>query len=432
MKRLFALVAAATSVFFAGNSYAQTDEREPGLYAIVGEESVPLAYTNGTVHSSSTGILGVEFGKKYCTYKGASSGVVASSTFVMVIDPEKKAITRSMKAYNPFIKTMTPNNVLVLPLSVDKDKRVFEEGKSIAGINISVKDRMDFEWEQISDNSFEIRVLNLIPGEYGFVFRPAKLGEFDYSGLLGFTIPEETPVSCANQSESPKVFMSYNVRNGIGMDDQRLYSRPADVIKEYAPDIVALQELDRGTNRAGGADVISEIARLTDMTATYAKAIDFNGGEYGVGLLSKTEPVRTGSVSLPGREERRVLLMAEFEEYIFCSTHLSLTEEDRLASIDIIEDALREFSKGLDKPVYIAGDWNDTPDSETLSRIREHFVILSDTESFTFPADEPRTTIDYIAVWKENGLGPDVKTSKALTAPDCVSSDHRPVVIVLQ
>lgn len=179
------------AIFLTNNSaYAQMDEREPGIYAIVGEESIPLVYSNGTTSVSSTGILGVELGKRKCTYKGASSGIIASDTFVMVIDPEKKGIVKNMKSYNPFIKSMTPNNVLVIPLIADKKKRTFEEGKTIAGINVTVKDRMDFEWEQISDNSFEIRVLNLIPGEYGFIFRATRLAEFDYSGLFGFTITE--------------------------------------------------------------------------------------------------------------------------------------------------------------------------------------------------------------------------------------------------
>ena len=189
MRTIQFLFAALVCAFaFNINADAQMDEREPGLYAIVGEESIPLVYSNGTASVSSTGILGVELGKKKCTYKEPTSGVLASGTFVMVINPEKKGITRSMKSYEPFIKTMTPNNILVLPLTVDKNKRVYEEGKTIEGINISVKDRMDFEWEQISDNSYEIRVLNLIPGEYGFVFRPAKLGEFDYSAIFGFTV----------------------------------------------------------------------------------------------------------------------------------------------------------------------------------------------------------------------------------------------------
>lgn len=227
------------------------------------------------------------------------------------------------------------------------------------------------------------------------------------------------------------VLMSYNVKNGEGMDGQRLYSRTAAVITLCRPDVVALQELDRGTKRVAGADVAEELARITGMKSVFARAIDFGGGEYGVGILSAQAPLRTKSVPLPGREENRVLLMAEFGKYIFCCTHLSLTKEDRLASVAIIDAALREFSEGCRKPVYIAGDWNDTPDSETLSRFRERFSILSDTDAYTFPADKPARTIDYIAIWKGNRFGVRRKPSCAFTPADSLASDHRPVVVGL-
>lgn len=191
MKKARIIVATLLSTFFfAVNAYAQMDERQPGLYAIVGEESIPLTFSNGTTSVSTTGILGVEVGRTRCIYRKPSSGVEASGMFVMVIDPEQKAIVKKLKSYKPFFKKMTPNDVLVLPLTVDGNKRIYEEGKTIAGINVSIKDRMDFEWEQITDNSYEIHVQNLIPGEYGFVFRPSKLGEFDYSAIFGFTITE--------------------------------------------------------------------------------------------------------------------------------------------------------------------------------------------------------------------------------------------------
>lgn len=186
----FLAVSLFCAIFFNINANAQLDERKSGIYAIVDGKSVPLTYSSGIQHNASTGILGVELGKKKCTFRKPTSGTMASDTFVLVIDPEKKAVVRNITVYDPFIKSITPDDMLVLPLTVIKNKRVYEEGKTIAGINVSVKDRMEFEWEPISDNSFEIRVLNLTKGEYGFVFRPAKLGEFDYSAIFGFTISE--------------------------------------------------------------------------------------------------------------------------------------------------------------------------------------------------------------------------------------------------
>lgn len=54
--------------------------------------------------------------------------------------------------------------------------------------------------------------------------------------------------------------MSYNIRNGRGMDDVADFRRTADVIIKACPDIVAVQEIDSVTGRSGGKDVLREIA----------------------------------------------------------------------------------------------------------------------------------------------------------------------------
>lgn len=190
-KKYLIITALFCALFFSFDAFAQMDEREPGLYAIVEGESIPLSFSNGTTLVSTHNLIGVEVGQRKFAYSGASSGVVASDKFVLVIDQMKKDITRTRKAYYPFVKSMTPNSILILPLGVDGKRRVYEEGKTYFGINFNIKDRMDFEWEQISDNSFEIRIINLIPGEYGFIFRAARMAEFDYCAIFGFTYPEE-------------------------------------------------------------------------------------------------------------------------------------------------------------------------------------------------------------------------------------------------
>ncbi len=63
---------------------------------------------------------------------------------------------------------------------------------------------------------------------------------------------------------------------------------------------------------------------MTGMHARFCRAIDYDGGGYGVGLLSRDEPLAVRRIPLPGREEARVLLMAEFPGYVVCVTHLSL------------------------------------------------------------------------------------------------------------
>ena len=220
--------------------------------------------------------------------------------------------------------------------------------------------------------------------------------------------------------------MSYNVRNGRGMDDSVDYSRAAKVINDFAADLVAVQELDSASGRSGGAVVLDTLAALTGMHASYARAIDFDGGGYGIGILSKGRPLRTQKIPLPGREEERVLLVAEFEDYIVLATHLSLTEEDRMMSARLIVSACREFAK----PAILAGDLNDEPSSEMIRFLSEELTLVSDTTQATYPADRPRGCIDYIFIRNTTNNKFISSASGVTDAP--VESDHRPVYSVLE
>ena len=88
-----------------------------------------------------------------------------------------------------------------------------------------------------------------------------------------------------------------------------------------------------------------------------------------------------------------MLLAADFDDFTFAATHLSLDEADRLDAIDRIEAELLPS----DKPVFLAGDWNAVPGDTTLRRVGRSFRLLSGTAP-TFPADAPVKCIDYVAV----------------------------------
>lgn len=220
--------------------------------------------------------------------------------------------------------------------------------------------------------------------------------------------------------------MTYNVKNGAGMDGVTDYARTASVIIHEKPDVVAIQELDSVTGRSKGAYVLDELGKQTGMHATYAPAIDYDGGKYGIGILSKKQPLHVYRYALPGREEARALLVVEFKKYVYACMHLSLTEEDRIASLPII----REATSGFDKPVFIAGDWNDTPDSPFIQEMQKDFRILSPTDQLTCPADEPKACIDYIAVKKD--CKPKHFAFFSYVAPASVESDHRPVNVFIK
>ena len=220
--------------------------------------------------------------------------------------------------------------------------------------------------------------------------------------------------------------MSYNIRNAKGMDNVRNVQRIANVINNEAPDVVAVQELDSMTTRSNQTYVLAEIAERTQMHASYAPAISFQGGKYGIGILSKEKPLDIQTFPLPGREEERMLMVAEFKDYFFACTHLSLTEEDRLASLEIIKNSVCTSHK----PFFLAGDLNDKPESEFIKALQQDFQILTNVKQATFPAPEPTETIDYIAVWKQRTN--DLVTLSSQVVEEPLASDHRPITVTLR
>ncbi|MDE5944263.1 MAG: metallophosphoesterase [Rikenella sp.] len=215
--------------------------------------------------------------------------------------------------------------------------------------------------------------------------------------------------------------MTYNVRGGMGMDDRRDYDRASAVVRDHRPDICALQELDSITGRNGRTDALQEFAERTGMYGTFARAIDYDGGAYGIGLLSKEKPEAVKRIALPGREEARVLIVAEFSDYVFLATHFSLTEADQSTSVRMVDSIAASYPG---RAVFLAGDLNFTPDSELFKALRRTFLPLNDIKQASWPADKPTQTIDYI--W--GYLGGDrfyrADDRGVIDAP--VQSDHRP------
>lgn len=228
--------------------------------------------------------------------------------------------------------------------------------------------------------------------------------------------------SCSNKSDQLTI-MSYNIHNGIGLDKITDYDRIGALIKEYQPDVVAIQEIDSATTRSGGEYVLGRIEEASGMYASFAPAIDFQGGKYGIGILSRQKPLDVKRLPLPGSEEPRALIIAEFPDYVFACTHLSLTEADRNASARIISEAAKEYSK----PFFIAGDFNAEPESQFIQTITTVFTPLSGTVYPTFPADNPEIVIDYIMAYNPTAGNIIVEEAEVIEEP--LISDHRPVIV---
>ena len=228
-------------------------------------------------------------------------------------------------------------------------------------------------------------------------------------------------LTCLTFSALGQKVMSYNVRHCAGMDWVMDYDRTANVIAEQQPDVVALQELDSMTGRSGQLYQLGELADRTKFFPVFGSAIDYDGGKYGVGILTREQPLSVKRIPLPG-EEPRVLLVVETKDYVLACTHLDLEEEARLASVPLIVEEAQRWQK----PFILAGDWNDTLGSPLLQAITKSFTLLSGNTP-TFPADKPQECIDFIALF--NTQTADALDSIVIDEP--AASDHRPLVVTL-
>jgi len=237
----------------------------------------------------------------------------------------------------------------------------------------------------------------------------------------------------------PLTVLSYNIHHGEGTDGVIDLQRIANVIRHASPDFVALQEVDRGTDRANGVDQAQLLADLLDMPAVFGTALEFDGGQYGNALLTRHAILSSVSHIVPHSEGRepRILLEAEVELASGRGTGSSLRvlvthldhlrgDADRLAAVEVIERVVE--TRG-DVPMILAGDLNAAPGSAPLERLRQNWLIAGDGEPLpTIPVVQPVRQIDYL-LCRPSGRW---KVVEARVLDDSEASDHRPIAAVLE
>ncbi|MBC7904022.1 MAG: endonuclease/exonuclease/phosphatase family protein [Gemmatimonadaceae bacterium] len=212
----------------------------------------------------------------------------------------------------------------------------------------------------------------------------------------------------------------------------------AKVISDQRPDLVALQEVDVYTMRSGsGLNEASEIAKLAGMPYFFfAKAINHDGGEYGVAILSRYPLSKMKSRSLPdsigSKAEKRTLGSALValpggRKILFASTHLDAGRGDarRVMQMQAVSDMLAQEKI----PVIIAGDLNAQDNSEVIKILDRNFTRTCISNcGFTIPEIKPNKTIDYIA------FRPAAQFSvlKHEVINESYASDHLPVFAEVQ
>ncbi len=220
--------------------------------------------------------------------------------------------------------------------------------------------------------------------------------------------------------------MSYNVHHCRGVDKKIDYTRIAEVITRVSPHYVALQELDSATTRNNGKVCIDELAAETGMHATYASAIKFGGGSYGIGVLSREKPISSRVVPLVSCGEARRLLIVEFDRCVVCCTHFPLNSDDRMASARVVCEALQ----GCDKPLFLVGDMNCSVGDDEQLLLARSFKVLNNPAYATYPSINAEECIDFVYALDNGYIY--TPTKSVVLVGDSLASDHLPLYVDVQ
>ncbi len=242
---------------------------------------------------------------------------------------------------------------------------------------------------------------------------------------------------CGKMKQKTKITVaSYNVQCfSYGTQLEQI----SEEIKNISPDIIGIQELDYNTGRTKNTNQLEQIAQATDYKYFYfSKAIDFDGGEYGHGIMSKY-PI-TSFETIPFKNqygEKRCFSRAELEinkkKIVFYNTHLEV-------SGTIQDEQIAEIFELAQKDEYsiITGDMNCTPIAYKDCYNSDKMLSLNGGNNFvnfinTYPqSEDSKTPIDNIIISKSFDCYFDDKTNSNLIINKTENSDHNMIYAHLE
>jgi endonuclease/exonuclease/phosphatase family metal-dependent hydrolase len=222
---------------------------------------------------------------------------------------------------------------------------------------------------------------------------------------------------------------TYNIRHGRGMDGQVDLARTASAVRALQADVIGLQEVDRNVERSGAVDEPRILGETLGLHHTFGAFFPYQGGEYGMAILSRFPIVRSEALRLPDGNEPRIALLAELvlpsgRRVLAVNVHFDWVQTDSFRYRQA--EALAAVLDTVSLPMILLGDFNDIPGSRTLERWRARFATVEKPadDHFTFSSVTPEKEIDHIL------LGPNAAwmPARGRVVTDTVTSDHRAFV----
>jgi endonuclease/exonuclease/phosphatase family metal-dependent hydrolase len=263
-----------------------------------------------------------------------------------------------------------------------------------------------------------------------------KFHIFVLAGLIVLFTPQaiKAEVTQPNQGAVlPLRVMTFNIHGGINWSGVFDLNSLADFIRENDPDIVGLQEVDLAwSSMSGFHNIPGELAERLHMYYAFAASRERNNGYFGNLILSKYPILQQWTCLLPGNLEQRSLafiqIMVGGAKINFLTTHLGLSESDRLQQVA----AINEFVNQVTGPIIISGDFNGSDNDLAVRELKHNLSDLQEISDYrdcgTFRSKDgklnPTSKMDYILVT------PELSFSKFQVVDNYIS-DHVPLIAEL-
>ena len=247
--------------------------------------------------------------------------------------------------------------------------------------------------------------------------------------------PSDRSVAAVNEDAPSSLrVVTYNIRAA----DYGL-SKIIATLKQGKADIIALQEVDKLVRRTGRIDQPKTIARSLGMNYVFRKHFSYQGGEFGLTLLSQYKIDQVQRVRV--RRSNLVLLKARVHtpgrSTVVIVVHFHPTNPFDKATTKKENDAARlreaqrafEMATTHDTPFLIMGDFNANSGSPAYGLFAKKFQdccqVAGGLWDKTWLSKFPITRIDYIWVSRH------FRVLRCRTLASS-ASDHLPVIAKIQ
>lgn len=242
------------------------------------------------------------------------------------------------------------------------------------------------------------------------------------------TLATKSPSLTTTTAEPGQIrVMSYNIRQGFGVNSVWNLESVAREIEKHNPDIVALQEVGRAWIISGQNDQLQWLAQRLQMNHIYSPHI---GDTWGNAILSRMSVASQyqGEFNSKGRIPRGYLdatLMSDSGPLRVIVTHLdhevtSVGDSVRKDQMQMVLDRWEQSPATI-----IIGDMNFDPSSPgyktAIAGGLKDVLLSEDRDGFTYRSDDLNIRIDYIFASSDLSV-------EAADLPLSQASDHLPLV----